>query len=342
MLFVDYSSAFNTVIPYKLVQKLSNLGFGSSLCSWILDFLSNRPQSVRMGEHTSSTLILNTGTPQGCVLSPILYSPFTHDCSTIHSTNTIVKFADDTTLIGLISDCDETAYREEVQHLTEWCCHNNLDLNITKTKELIVDFRKSKRVEHSALHIYGKEVERVESFKFLGVHISADLTWTVHISHQVGKAQQRLYFLRKLKHALLPHHLLINFYRTTIESLLTYCCAVWFASCTEQNRKDLQRVVRAAERVIGTTLPPLRDIYTGRLQKKATCISKDPTHPGHHLFSPLPSGKRYRALRTKTKRLLNSFFPQAVKCITPPSLLLPLPKTAAVKCITLPGLAVVQ
>ena len=88
-----------------------------------------------------------------------------------------------------------------------------LNLNTSKTKELIEDFQKSKCT--------GEEVERIESFKFLGVHVLADLTWTTHISHQVGKAQQRLYFLRLLKHAHLTHQLLTNFYQLAIESLLT-------------------------------------------------------------------------------------------------------------------------
>lgn len=122
-------------------MKLSNLGLGTSLCSWALDFVSNRPQHVRMGKRTSTTLVLNTGTPQGCVLS--LFSLFTHDCSLIHPTNTIVKFTDNTTIVGLIRDNDVSAYGEEVKHLTDWCFHNNLDLNTAKTKEITVDFRKS-------------------------------------------------------------------------------------------------------------------------------------------------------------------------------------------------------
>ncbi|KAI3358110.1 hypothetical protein L3Q82_002980 [Scortum barcoo] len=65
-------------------------------------YRENRPQVVRIGDNTSSTLVLNTGTPQGCVLSPALFTLFTSDCSAIHSTNTIVKFADDTTIVGLI------------------------------------------------------------------------------------------------------------------------------------------------------------------------------------------------------------------------------------------------
>jgi hypothetical protein len=74
----------------------------SHLCVWNLDFLTGRPQVVRVGSNTYATLILNTGAPQGCVLSPFLYSLFTHDCMAGHNSNTIIKFADDTTVVGLI------------------------------------------------------------------------------------------------------------------------------------------------------------------------------------------------------------------------------------------------
>ncbi|KAK3550602.1 hypothetical protein QTP70_000679 [Hemibagrus guttatus] len=67
MLFIDFSSAFNTIIPQHLIEKLSLLGLNTSLCNWILDFLTGRPQSVRIGNSLSSTTTLSTGDPQGCV-----------------------------------------------------------------------------------------------------------------------------------------------------------------------------------------------------------------------------------------------------------------------------------
>ncbi len=107
MLFVDFSSAFNTLISHKLVHKLISLGLSTSLCSWIMDFLTNRLQNVRIGNLTSSTIILNTS--QGCGLSPAL---FTQDCVPIHSFNTIAKFADDNILVGLI--CDNSERRSNI------------------------------------------------------------------------------------------------------------------------------------------------------------------------------------------------------------------------------------
>ncbi|KAK3539575.1 hypothetical protein QTP70_010270 [Hemibagrus guttatus] len=93
MLFIDFSSAFNTIIPQHLTEKLSLLGINTFLCNWILDFLTGRPQSVRIGNSTSSATTLNTGAPQGCVLSPLLFTLLTHDCAAMHSSNHIVNSA---------------------------------------------------------------------------------------------------------------------------------------------------------------------------------------------------------------------------------------------------------
>ncbi|KAI3372786.1 hypothetical protein L3Q82_023251, partial [Scortum barcoo] len=240
------------------------------LCHWIRDFLTNRPQVVRIGDNTSSTLVLSTGTPQGCVLSPALFTLFTSDCSAIHSTNTIVKFADHTTIVGLISDNDETHYREEIQHLTQWCSNNNLVLNTSKTKEVIVDYRRSRRTEHAPLLIHGEAVERVNNIKFLGIHITSDLTWSMNTAHLVKKAQQRLFFLRKLKHAGLSPQLLTNFYRATIESILCLSAAVWYGSCT----------AKTAQGIVGSPLPDLDSIWPDPEEGPTYCHA-DPTHPGN-------------------------------------------------------------
>ncbi|KAK2908186.1 hypothetical protein Q8A73_009259 [Channa argus] len=177
MLFIDFSSAFNTIIPQQLIHKLVRLGLNTSLCNWLLDFLTGRPQAVRVGSNTSSTITLNTGAPQGCVLSPLLFTLLTHDCTPSHNSNLFIKFADDTTVVGLISNNDDTNYRSEVRRLARWCSDNNLSLNVEKMKESVVDYRRA-LTQHAPLTINGANVERVSSTKFLGVHITEDLSWT--------------------------------------------------------------------------------------------------------------------------------------------------------------------
>ncbi|KAI4872504.1 hypothetical protein NFI96_028426, partial [Prochilodus magdalenae] len=310
MLFVDFTSAFNTMIPQTLTDKLSSLGLRSSLCNWVLDFLTNRPQSVRIHNLSSSTTILSTGSPQGCVLSPLLFTLLTYDCSPIHPGCHIVKFADDTAVVGCITNSDESGYRQEVEHLEGWCRKNNLCINVKKTKEMIVDFRRGRHA-HLPLHVGGSAVEVVSSYRYLGVHLSNNLTWSNNTSSLVRKAHQRLYFLRRLRRAGLGSPVLTSFYRCVVESVLCSSINVWHGSCSAADRKALQRVVKAAQRSVGVSLPTTTDIYTSRCRKRATCIMKDPTHPAHSLFVPLPSGRRLRSIKCKTNRLRNSFIPEA-------------------------------
>ncbi|KAK3548416.1 hypothetical protein QTP70_012737 [Hemibagrus guttatus] len=82
----------------------------------------------------------------------------------MHSSNHIVKFTDDTTVVGLISKNDESAYREEVQRLTAGCRANSLSLNVNKTKEMVVDFRRAQS-DHCPLFIDGSHVEIIKSTK---------------------------------------------------------------------------------------------------------------------------------------------------------------------------------
>ncbi len=104
-----------------------------------------------------------------------------------------------------------------------------------------------------------------------------------------------------------------TFYRGTIESILTSCITVWYGACNASCCKSLQRIVRAAEKNVGVSLPSLQDIYSTRLSRKALCIAGDTTHPTHSFFSLLPSGRRLRSLQARTNRLKDIFIHQAVR-----------------------------
>ena len=157
--------------------------------------------------------------------------------------------------------------REEVRDLAVWCQDNNLSHNVSKTKELIVDYRK-RRAEQAPIDIDRAVVERVESFKFLGVHTNK-LSWSKHTKTVMKKAQQHLFPLTRLKGFGMGHQILKKFYSCTIKSILTDCIPAWYGNCTASNHKALQRVVRTAEYITGAKLPAIQDRYTRGCQRKA-------------------------------------------------------------------------
>ncbi|KAI4883003.1 hypothetical protein NFI96_002046 [Prochilodus magdalenae] len=183
-----------------------------------------------------------------------------------------------------------------------------------RDEEMVVDFRRGRHA-HLPLHVGGSAVEVVFNYRYLGVHLSNNLTWSNNTSSLVRKAHQRLYFLRRLRRAGLGSSVLTSLYRCVVESVLCSSISVWHGSCSAADGKALQRVVKAAQRSVGVSLPTTTDIYTTRCRKRATCIRKDPTHPAHSLFVPPPSGRRLRSIKCKTNRRRNSFIPGALQVV---------------------------
>ncbi len=134
-----------------------------------------------------------------CAEPPPLHSA-DHDCTPSHNSNLFIKFADDTTVVGLISNRDETNYRSEVSRLAGWCRDNNLSLNVKKTKEIVVDFRRV-HTQHAPLTINGVTVrERAAPSSW----VCTSQRTSPGPTTLAKKAQQRLYFLRKLRRARAP------------------------------------------------------------------------------------------------------------------------------------------
>lgn len=116
--------------------RLLFVDFSSADPSWstsFLDFLTNRSQRVRLGKIIPSSRSTSTGSPQSCVLSPLLFSLYTNNSVSLYPSVKLLKFADDTTLVGLISRDDELAYRWEIKWLRSWCGNNDLELSPLKT-----------------------------------------------------------------------------------------------------------------------------------------------------------------------------------------------------------------
>ncbi|XP_030634838.1 interferon-induced GTP-binding protein Mx2-like [Chanos chanos] len=126
------------------------------------------PRWSRIGSYTFSSLIFNTGAPQGCVLSLLLFSLFTDNCAAKHSSNVIVKFADIMTVLGLNADSDDTAYREEVKTLISVVATGQLA--IAHTDEFITQTTKMEGVFHSHLDERVRPcIDLIDSLRLIGI-----------------------------------------------------------------------------------------------------------------------------------------------------------------------------
>eukprot|EP00061_Rhincodon_typus_P003327 g19813.t1 len=145
----------------------------------------------------------------------------------------------------------------------------------SKTKGLIIDFRK-KGEEHASIYTNETEVERVKSIKFLSVTITDDQSWPSHVDATVKKAQQCLFFLRRFRKFGIFIRSVINFYKCTIESILSGYTMAWYGNCSAQDCKKLQKVTCTVQTITEANLPPMDSTYIAHCHGKAANIIKDP------------------------------------------------------------------
>eukprot|EP00061_Rhincodon_typus_P011603 g36750.t1 len=132
--------------------------------------------------------------------------------------------------------------------------------------------------KHAPIYINRTEVERLKSIKFLGVMIIDNLSLTSHVNVTVKKAQQHLFFLRRLRKFGMFISSVTNFYRNTIESILSSYTTAWYGNHSAQDCKKPQKVVCTAQTITEANLPSMDSTYTARCCRKAVNIIKDPSH----------------------------------------------------------------
>lgn len=314
IMFFDFSSAFNTIQPARLRDKLVQMGVDAHLVSWITDYLTERPQFVRLKDCFSETVVCSTGAPQGTVLSPFLFTLYTSDFSYNSESCHMQKFSDDTSIVGCIRDGQEFEYRNLVNDFVQWCRLNHLQLNATKTKELVVDFRRSKP-HMQPVSIEGVNVEVVSTYKYLGVHLDNKLDWSANSDALYRKGQSRLYFLRRLRSFNICSKLLRMFYQSVIASVLFYAVVCWGGSTKKRDAGRLNRLVKKAGSVVGIELESLTATAEKRTMSRMLAIMGNDRHPLHSTFSKQRRrfSSRLLSLSCSIDRLRRSFVPRAIQ-----------------------------
>ena len=312
--FLDFSSAFNTIQPRILRHKLREMGVNSQMVAWINDYLTERPQFVRLGDCRSDTVVSNTGAPQGTVLSPVLFTLYTSDFQYTSEYCHVQKYADDTAIVGCVRKGQEDEYRKLIQDFVVWCSANYLRLNVAKTKEMVVDFRKSTPNTEPVI-INGERVEQVKTYKYLGVQLDEKLDWTANTDALCRKAQCRMYFLRRLASFNVCKDMLRMFYRSVVESALFFVVACWGSSIKKRDELRINKMVRKASTVVGTELESMTSVAESRALSRIRTIMENSQHPLHSTIQGQRSSfsRRLLSLQCSTDRLKRSLIHNAIR-----------------------------
>ena len=176
--------------------------------------------------------------PQGTKLGPWLFAIMINNLDVTDAN--LWKFVDDTTISEHVDKREISRAQSLVDELTEKAKDDKFQLNEAKCKELRISFARPKR-SFSPILINNKPIEVVSNAKILGVSISKDLRWNVHILEIVKKAPSRLYFLRQLKRAKINEKDLLTFYLTCVRPVTEYAWPVFHNSLPLYLSKDLEK-----------------------------------------------------------------------------------------------------
>ncbi len=194
-IFLDYKKAFDSFTHAPLINKLKRIGLHHNLLEWLTDYLTSRKQEVVVNGSNSCQASVTSGVPQVSVLGPLLFSIYINDIAdvTLSPTSSLVMFADDILYHHPVQNSHELEeVQSDIASLEEWSDNHLLQLNPQKCKSMILSKRRCPTAKSAPLYLCGSELEEVEIFKYLGVLVSKNLSWSEHISKLCTKACQIL------------------------------------------------------------------------------------------------------------------------------------------------------
>ena len=126
------------------------------------------------------------------------------------------------------------------------------------------------------------------------------------------KCRQRMHVLYTLRAFRVNGRIIEKCYHAFVLSVLSFSMVCWFGSLSEKERKRLNGIVRVCGKIVGNNQQTLEHLYRVKSADKAAKIKSDPAHVLSLLFQVLPSGRRLRHPKCRTKRFQNTFIPQAI------------------------------
>ena len=257
VVFLDMKKAFDTVNHDILIKKVKLLGVFGTTLQWFNSYLRGRMQRIVCGNEMSCSAKVSIGVPQGSILGPLLFLVYINGIHEVTRHTTMTMFADDMA-ISYSSKCAsdlQNKLNTDLGCIATWLNENKLTLNVEKSKFMLIGTPgQLKKIENIQLSVNCKYFEGVKSFKYLGVTVNENLTWSEHIENIGSKVTQRLGILKRIKH-LLRMDTRIIYVNTMVLPIMEYACLVWGDKNNKVLMDSLQTLQNKAARIL-LDLPP--------------------------------------------------------------------------------------
>ena len=325
-LFIDYSKAFDHVDHTTVIMKMATYNIDPALLRWMCSFLTDRQQRVKIGNVYSDWVTLTGGMPQGTWFGPYVFLMVIDDLTTMML---MFKFVDDVTMTEILNSNDTSQMQIAAEQIENWSRRNFMNISTKKTKEML--FGSVVKDPPPEIVLENKLIERVTSFKLLGVTVTNNLSWETHVDTVCTKASKRLHFLRLLKRSAVSQDDLLHYYKSVIRPVLEYACPVWQSSLTVHQRDRLESIQRRAVAIItgssdyefhcvaldiqpvSVRLDALARSFFRCIDRPDDCLNRLlPAIRSAEITDKLREANRLPLLSCRTKRYANSFLPFAL------------------------------
>ena len=212
--YTDFAKAFDKVPHFDLLKKVALIGIGGCMLEVLYDYLKNRKQFVRVDNISSKVLEVTSGVPQGSLLGPLLFCIFINDLPEVLKFSEPYIFADDLKLLSIKKTSIEI--QEDLDKIQQWVTENKMELALDKCAK--VSFRGG----DANSMLFGVVLGTSMVVKDLGIFVSGDLSWKVHIETRLKKANQVLYLLRRNLSAKINTFVKLGLYKSLILPVLLY------------------------------------------------------------------------------------------------------------------------
>ena len=209
-LYLYFSKAFDTLVHSILLHK--HYGIDGLAYKLIESYLENRKQYVELNSERSDIKSIKNRVPQGNILGLLLFLIYINDLPNASHVFDCLMYADDTTLFCCLEDIKsinkQGVINEELQRIHDWLIANEFKSNTTKSKYIM--FRKqNKNIPSFNIHINNVNIESVQNFNFLVLHLSSDMTWNFQINEVSKKISRNIGILKKLQ-LIVPNNILLT------------------------------------------------------------------------------------------------------------------------------------